>query len=203
MFVCCAYGRYPDPILNTALILLLVLWKSLTFLRLLWDSLLELIVPFKLQTKPYNLLIFSSRLPFVSLKNFWKYHQQVVQALFKNIYCIGACFKASFSTTFAPEYSRGSKKLKCSAVSYTFTPLYPETVNRTYFATTTFIYVVPCISIHCNWQNETYCVGNIFLKCNVTTLGITIFSNTSSPLFVTWRTVMNSMNDCSIGLCTG
>ena len=53
--------------------------------------------------------------------------------------------------------------------AFTITPLHPETspVNMTSLPSSTLIYVVPCISIHCNWQTENYCAENFFLKCNI------------------------------------
>ena len=112
--------------------------------------------------------------------------------LVKNIgYNIGTCFKASFPIAFAPEYKRFDKSEEPSEEGpYTITSLHPETspVNRTNLPTTTLIYVVLCISIHCNWQTEIYCSEDFFLKCNITRDGISLSSNKIfSPLFITRR----------------
>jgi len=117
-------------------------------------------------------------------------------------------FKASFPTTFAPEYNGGlTKRESPEEGPYTVTPLNPKTcpVNTNHFtATTDLIYIISRISIHCNLYTEFYCAGDLFLMCNVTTQRISLSSNGTSFAFIeTKRMVMDSINDCSIGLYKG
>ena len=116
-------------------------------------------------------------------------------------------FKACFPKAFAPENNRGLRQrmssLKKEPMLLTLHPL-TRLIKRTYFAATTLISVVLCISSHCNLKTEIYCFEDYFLKFHVIMLGISLSSNcTSSPVFVSRRKVMNSMNDCSICLYRG
>ena len=74
--------------------------------------------------------------------------------LIKNIgYYIGACFKASFPTPFAPDTTEVLKTVESSVEGhYTVTCLHPETsnVNGTNLPAITLNYVALCVSIHSN-----------------------------------------------------
>jgi hypothetical protein len=122
-------------------------------------------------------------------------------SLFKiSVIILETFFNVSFPTAFAPQYKRVLTKrmspLKKDPILLPLCTL--KTVNRTNLTTTTMIYVVPCISIHCNYHTETNYTEVFFLKCNITRHGISLFSNnTFSPVFINRQIEIDSKKDCS------
>ena len=109
MFICCAWGRRPGPILSIPLFLLLLLLLCENILYLSTFILRQIFLA-------YASFLNSSHAPSFTL--FFKVILRFNESIFENIthrlfrlrikyigYYIWTCFKSSFPTAFVPEYN--------------------------------------------------------------------------------------------------
>ena len=150
-------------------------------------------ISFTLTRLPRHLLNLFFEVALFSLKRVWKMSSKGSCGSFLRIsVIILEPVLRLFSYSLCPWIQeRFNKRVDSSEKgTYNLTQLHPETipVNRTILPSTTFIYVIPCISIVCNRQIEIFCAMDFFLNCNITRDGTSLSSNnTFSPVFVTKR----------------
>ena len=155
---------------------------SFTFLRLPceWDFLGFRFI-FKTKPEPVIFLIFSSRLHIA-----WP--KRVLKIL--STACSGCLLRISViilepvlrPLSLQPVLKNLKSPQRRTLYRY---PLHSGTslVNSTIVQTATLIYIVPCISLLCNWQMGIYFTENLFLKCIITTRGISLSSNATFHRF--------------------